>query len=140
AFLLAVRLNAVTVTILGMAGGFLTPILLSTGQDNPPGLFGYIALLDVGLLMVARRKEWSALPVLGAVGTVLMQIVWVSQFFLREEYFLRNKVLVPMAIFLGFELLFSAALVSTKRASRSERSLSVAALGIGGAAVLWGFY
>src|SRR5450759_4094749 len=36
AFLLAVRLNALVVAILGMLGGFLTPILLSTGQDNPP--------------------------------------------------------------------------------------------------------
>src|SRR4029453_2414912 len=35
AFLLAVRLDAIMVAILGMAGGFLTPILLSTRQDNP---------------------------------------------------------------------------------------------------------
>lgn len=140
AFLLAVRMNAIVVAILGMAGGFLTPILLSTGQDNPLGLFGYIALLDMGLLMVARRKEWSALPVLGAVGTVLMQVGWVTQFFLREEYFLGNKVLVPMAIFLGFEFLFCAALVLTKRTSKSEGAFSVAAIGMGGAAIAWGFY
>src|SRR5436190_3047239 len=140
AFLLAVRLNAIAVAILGMAGGFLTPILLSTGQDNPPGLFGYIALLDIGLLMVARRKEWIALPLLGAVGTVLMQIGWVTQFFLREQYFLGNRVFVPMAIFLGFELLFCAALASTKLASKSEGAFSIAVVGIGGAAILWGFY
>jgi uncharacterized membrane protein len=140
AFLLAVRLNAIVVAILGMAGGFLTPILLSTRQDNPFGLFGYIALLDIGLLMVARRKQWSALPILGAVGTMLMQIAWVTQFFLREEYFLANKVLVPMAIFLGFELLFCAALGTTKRGSKSEGAFAVAAIGMGGAAILWGFY
>src|SRR6184192_3759521 len=56
AFLLAVRMDALVVAILGIAGGFLTPVLLSTGQDNPLGLFGYIALLDAGLLAVARRK------------------------------------------------------------------------------------
>jgi uncharacterized membrane protein len=140
AFLLAVRLDAIVVAILGMAGGFLTPILLSTGQDNPFGLFGYIALLDIGLLMVARRKEWSALPILGAAGTVLVQIGWVTQFFLREEYFLANKVLVPMAIFLGFELLFCTALGTAKRGSKSEGAFSVAAIGMGGAAILWGFY
>src|SRR5207237_17993 len=81
AFLLAVRLDALVVAVLGIAGGFLTPILLSTGQDNPLGLFGYIALLDIGLLAVARRKEWSSLPILGAVGTVLIQIAWVGNFF-----------------------------------------------------------
>src|SRR6266576_3684853 len=140
AFLLAVRLNAIAVAVLGMAGGFLTPILLSTGQDNPFGLFGYIALLDIGLLMVARKKEWSALPILGAIGTVLMQIGWVTQFFVREKYFLGDRVLVPMAIFLGFELLFCAVLASTKRTSKSEGALSAAALGMAGAAIFWGFY
>jgi uncharacterized membrane protein len=40
AFLLAVRMRAIVVSILGIAGGFLTPILLSSGQDNPAALFG----------------------------------------------------------------------------------------------------
>src|SRR5262249_55379939 len=40
AFLVSVRLNAIVVAVLGIAGGFLTPILLSTNQDNPLGLFG----------------------------------------------------------------------------------------------------
>src|SRR5438874_7419170 len=96
AFLLAVQLDALVVAILGIGGGFLTPVLLSTGQDNPLGLFGYIALLDIGLLAVARRKEWSSLPILGAVGTVLMQIAWVGNFFLEGQYFAGNKTLIPM--------------------------------------------
>ena len=58
AFLLAVRLNALVVAILGMLGGFLTPVLLSTGQDNPLGLFGYIAILDAGL--ICRRVAIAA--------------------------------------------------------------------------------
>src|SRR5213083_130802 len=86
AFLLAVRLNAIVVAILGLAGGFLTPVLLSTGQDNPPGLFGYIALLDIGLLMVAQRQRWNVLPILGGIGTALMQIAWVAAFFVPEKY------------------------------------------------------
>src|SRR2546425_6141746 len=97
AFLLAVRMNAIVVAVLGIAGGFLTPVLLSTGQDNPLALFGFIALLDIGLLAVARRKEWSSLPILGAVGTVLMQIAWVGNFFLHGQYFAGNKTLIPMA-------------------------------------------
>jgi hypothetical protein len=140
AFLLAIRLNAVAVAILGLAGGFLTPILLSTGQDNPLGLFGYVALLDIGLLLVARQKNWSSLPILGAVGTTLMQIAWVGNFFLREKYFLDNKVLVPMSIFLGFELLFAAVLLVTKRGAKSQNAFSIAAIGIGAVTLLLGFY
>src|ERR1044072_1040089 len=60
AFLLAVRLNAMVVAVLGIAGGFLTPVLLSTGEDSPLGLFVYIALLDIGLLALAQRQRWNA--------------------------------------------------------------------------------
>jgi len=64
AFLLAVRLQAQVVALLGMLGGFLTPMLLSTGQDAPMGLFGYIALLNAGLLAVARHQRWFYLTAL----------------------------------------------------------------------------
>src|SRR5947209_4848258 len=140
AFLLAVRMDALVVAILGNAGGFLTPVLLSTGQDNPLGLFGYIALLDIGLLAVARRKEWSSLPILGAVGTVLMQIAWVGNFFLHGQYFAGNKTLVPMTVFLGFEILFLIAALSTSRPGKLDTAISSAALGVGAFALLWAFY
>jgi len=45
---------------------FLTPILLSTGQDNPLGLFGYIAILDAGLILVALHRRWNFLTALAA--------------------------------------------------------------------------
>src|SRR5205814_1103312 len=140
AFLLAVRLDALVVAILGIGGGFLTPVLLSTGQDNPLGLFGYIALLDIGLLAVARRKEWSSLPILGAVGTVLMQITWVGNFFLHGQYFAGNKTLIPMAVFLGFEVLFLAAAPASKRTGKLDNAISGAALAVGGFAMFWAFY
>ena len=140
AFLLAVRMDALVVAILGIAGGFLTPVLLSTGQDNPLGLFGYIALLDIGLLAVARRKEWSSLPILGAIGTVLMQVTWVGNFFLQGHYFAGNKTLIPMAVFLGFEILFLVAALTTGRAGKLDTAISGAALAVGAFAMLWAYY
>src|SRR5436853_206624 len=140
AFVLAVRMDALVVAILGIAGGFLTPLLLSTGEDNPLGLFGYIALLDIGLLAVARRKDWASLPILGAVGTILLQIAWVGNFFLRQHYFAGTKTLIPMAVFLGFEILFLAAAVPSKRAGKLDNAISGAALGVGAIAMCWAFY
>lgn len=140
AFLLAVRMNALVVAILGIAGGFFTPILLSTGEDNPLGLFGYIGLLDIGLLAVARRKNWASLPILGAVGTVLMQVAWVGNFFLREQYFVGDKTLIPMAVFLGFEILFLAAALTSRGTGKLDNATSAAALGVGAFAICWAFY
>ena len=140
AFLLAVRLNAMVVAVLGIAGGFLTPVLLSTGEDYPLGLFVYIALLDVGLLSVAQRQRWNALPILGALGTALMQLAWITTFFTAEKYFAGNKVLVVMAVFAGFQGLFLAAAVWAKRTGKTNRELLACALGLAGAAILSAFY
>ncbi len=140
AFVIAVRLDAMLVAILGMAGGFLTPLLLSTGQDNPFGLFGYIALLDVGLLTVARRKDWPALPVLGALGTVVMQVGWIATFFVREHYFAGTKTFIPMGILLGFEVLFAGALFLSGRTGKTARSLLGSSIAMGAIAVVWSFF
>src|SRR6266567_1459797 len=140
AFLLAVRLNAIAVAILGMAGGFLTPILLSTGQDRPLGLFIYIALLDIGLLAASQRQRWNALPILGGAGTALTQIGWIATFFVSEKYFDGNKVLVVMAVFAGFQALFLGAVAWAKRAEKMNRELTGSALGLAAVAMLSAFY
>ena len=140
AFLLAVRLNAIVVAILGLAGGFLTPVLLSTGQDRPLGLFVYIALLDIGLLAASQRQRWHALPILGAAGTALTQIGWIGTFFVPEKYFDGNKVIVVMAVFAGFQALFLAAVAWAKRTGKMNRQLSLSALGLAAVAIFSAFY
>lgn len=140
AFVLAIRLNALVVAVLGIAGGFLTPALLSTGQDYPLGLFVYIALLDIGLLALAQRQGWRALAILGAAGTALMQFAWTTTFFVPEKYFVGNKILVAMAVFAGFQALFLATTAWAKYASRINRELLVAAFAMGAAAMVAAFY
>ena len=44
--LLSWRHSSQVIASLGLIGGFLTPLLLSTGTDRPIGLFGYVLLLD----------------------------------------------------------------------------------------------
>src|SRR5262245_56288269 len=140
AFVLSVRLNAIVVAVLGIAGGFVTPILLSTNQDNPLGLFGYVALLDVALLALALRQRWNALPILGAIGTVLMQFAWVGAFFVSEKYFAGNRVLVFMAVFVGFQALFLAAAAWAKRAGKANATLFACAIGFAAVAMVSAFY
>ena len=140
AFVLAVRLNAIVVAVLGIAGGFLTPVLLSRGEDNSLGLFGYIALLDIGLLAVAQRQRWNALPILGAIGTALVQFAWVAAFFVPEKYFAGNKVLIFMAVFAGFQALFLAAAALAQRTGKANTELFACAIGLGAVAMFSAFY
>jgi hypothetical protein len=130
AFLIAVRLDAMVVAILGMLGGFLTPILLSTGQDNPLGLFGYIAILDAGLIVVALNRCWHFLTALAAAGTAFMQIGWAGKFFESEKYFEGDKILVALAVLLGFNVLYLAAAWAAKLRGSATKWLSGSTFGL----------
>lgn len=79
--LLAARYDALPIAVLALIGGFLTPILLSTGVDNEAGLFGYIALLDAGVLALAYSKQWRGLNYLGFGGTILMFGAWMNEWY-----------------------------------------------------------
>ncbi|MBM3847797.1 MAG: DUF2339 domain-containing protein, partial [Verrucomicrobia bacterium] len=106
AFLISARMNAQAVAVLGLLGGFLTPPLFSTGQDNPVGLFGYILFLDIGLLALASVRPWPVLVILAGLGTCFMELGW------TERFLAPGKVHVPLisqslflAAFLGgFEM------------------------------------
>ncbi|MCX6927430.1 MAG: DUF2339 domain-containing protein [Verrucomicrobia bacterium] len=137
AFFLAVRLNAMVVAILGMLGGFLTPILLSTGVDNPLGLFGYIAILDAGLILVAIHRRWLFLVTLAAAGTIFMQIGWADEFFSKERYFEGNKILIALAVLLGFNALYLAAGWWAKQREQLDWWLTGAKLGLAATALIF---
>ncbi|MDQ6654836.1 MAG: DUF2339 domain-containing protein, partial [Verrucomicrobiota bacterium] len=81
AFLLALRLDAQVIVVLGMLGGFLTPALLWSTSKEPLPLFTYAALLNAGVAAVALRKRWDVLILLAAVGTLTTEFVWLTDFF-----------------------------------------------------------
>ena len=134
AFVTAVALEAPAVALLGMLGGFLTPVLLSTGVDNPSGLFGYIALLDAGLLAVALRCRWHYLSPLAAVGTVAMEFGWVAAFFTAV------KIVTALNVFLGFDVLFLLAFALAQRRGAAARWLAVTAAGVAFVSLGFAFY
>lgn len=72
--------------ILGLIGGFLTPILLSTGQDNYVVLFTYMAILNVGILVISFRKHWAILQGLGFVVTYLIYTLWYVDRYRPEKF------------------------------------------------------
>lgn len=125
AFVLAVRLDGKFIAILGLLGGFATPPMLSTGVDNPLGLFGYVALLNAGLYAVALRKRWDFLVPLAAFCTAAMQIGWAGRF-LRFD----NDVFEAVVVCLAFNVLFLAGYCVARRMKREGpmHARSVAAL------------
>jgi uncharacterized membrane protein len=72
------RHSSLVVALLGLVGGFATPLLLSSGADRPLGLFGYVLLLDIALLALAHQKRWPHLGALSLAGTILYEALWIA--------------------------------------------------------------
>lgn len=102
AALLALRYENMYIAVLGMLGGFATPLALSTGQDRPYGLFAYILMLDLGFLLLAVRRGWHRLALLNLVATLLMEAGWAGKFLSPA------KMPIGVGVALVFALLFMA--------------------------------
>lgn len=69
---LAVRHDSMLVAVFGIVGGYVTPILLPTGEVNFVGLFSYMLLLGCGILGTAWYRQWHLLSYLGFVFNYLL--------------------------------------------------------------------
>jgi len=72
------RHASLVIALLGLTGGFATPFLLSSGVDNPIGLFAYVFLLDLALLQLARRRRWPLLGLLSLAATAVYLFAWIA--------------------------------------------------------------
>jgi uncharacterized membrane protein len=100
--LLALAYNARAVAVMALAGGFLVPILLSTGRDQYTVLFTYIGVLDLGMLGAVIARRWRWIASLAYVGTQCLFWAWYAEHYHSEK---RMAVLVfQAAIFLLFVL------------------------------------
>jgi uncharacterized membrane protein len=78
---LAVLQNAQSLAILGVSGGFLAPILASTGGGSHVMLFSYYSILNFGILAVAWFKAWRPLNVVGFAFTFGIGTLWGSRYY-----------------------------------------------------------
>ena len=69
ACLLALVYDTQWLAVLGLIGGFLTPLILSTGQSAQIVLMSYMVLLNGGILSIAAWKRWKILNTLGFLCT-----------------------------------------------------------------------
>ncbi|WP_027468402.1 DUF2339 domain-containing protein [Deefgea rivuli] len=73
---LAILQNARSLAVMGIIGGFLAPILTSTGGGNHVMLFSYYAILNSGIFGMAWFKAWRPLNLLGFVFTFSIATFW----------------------------------------------------------------
>lgn len=83
--LLALAQDAEVLAVFAIAGGFATPVLLSTGVNREVALFSYVLVLDFGILALVIFKPWRRLLWLGFAGTLILYLAWYLEFYNRSR-------------------------------------------------------
>jgi uncharacterized membrane protein len=86
AALLAVLQDAIALAALGFLGGYLAPVLISTGSHDHVALFSYYAVLNAAVFGVSWTRSWRVLNLIGFVFTFGVGTAWGLQFY-RPELF-----------------------------------------------------
>ena len=77
---MAVGHNALPIAILAVLGGFISPVLLGTGEYLPHPFFAYLIVLNMVAMGAAWFRKWRALEVLCFAGTVILYFLWYQRF------------------------------------------------------------
>jgi hypothetical protein len=66
---ISVRLNSMLTAIFGVIGGYVTPLLVNSGDVNLTAFYSYMLILTICILAIAKFKDWKILNALAFIFT-----------------------------------------------------------------------
>lgn len=130
---LSVYYDSKWLAVLGLVGGFLTPVLLTTGRDNQVALMTYMTILNLGLLGIAFHKKWDLLNTLGLIFTYLLYSAWYASHYADSKFW-------PAVLFLNvFFLIYSVAPFAYQFLRESREELKGIVLMVPNAFIAFGY-
>ncbi len=113
---MAVRFDSLLIAVLGIIGGYGTPIMLAGGPANFVGLFSYMLILGCGILGISIRKNWHLLNYLGFACTYAL-------FGASMRAYQPSEFWNVMPFLVGFFVLYSTTLFLFNVVQRSKSTL-----------------
>lgn len=65
--------------IFSLFGGFLAPLMISTGQSNYIFLFTYLSVLNVGTLIITYFRHWKSIGWISFIFTSIYLFFWTTE-------------------------------------------------------------
>ncbi|HLH07462.1 MAG TPA: DUF2339 domain-containing protein [Terriglobales bacterium] len=100
---LALSQDAEVLALFALIGGFLTPILLYTGQNQELDFFLYMGILDLATVVLAGLRGWQRLVLVSLIFTTILYFVWYMAFYSAAQ------LPTTLAFATAFFILFAAA-------------------------------
>ena len=105
---LAVAQDSRALAIAGVSGGFLAPLLASTGQGSHVMLFGFYLVLNLGVIAVAWYKAWRPLNFVAFAFTFVIGAFWGSAYYRPEHYATTQPFLIAFfLLYVAIAVLFA---------------------------------
>ncbi|MCY3620224.1 MAG: DUF2339 domain-containing protein [Gammaproteobacteria bacterium] len=105
---LALVQDSRVLVVLGVAGGFLAPLLAATETGSHVLLFSYYAVLNAAILSIAWFKAWRPLNLLGFTFTFVIASLWGYEGY-RPEHFATTEpfLILFVLMYVGIAVLFA---------------------------------
>lgn len=104
---LAIRYESMAIAILGIIGGFATPILLQEHLPEQQYLLAYVLVLDLGVLGLATLRNWQWFTLLALIGSLALFGMWAVEFDPQENLLLGQvAITLIFLVFVGATTLF----------------------------------
>ena len=108
AIILSVRYDAPAIATLGFVGGFLNPLVISSGDIEQIPTLTYIALLDLGILTLAYFKDWKFLNFFAFIATAFIFLFWAEDSY-ADRYITSTQIflIVFFVIFASISIFYN---------------------------------
>lgn len=105
---LAILQNALPLAQFGTMGGFLAPVLMSTGSGNHVLLFSYYALLNASVFAIAWFRAWRSLNLTGFLFTFGIGSLWGAKAYAPHHFATTEPFLMLFFLFyVGISTLYA---------------------------------
>jgi uncharacterized membrane protein len=107
----AINYNKQVIAHIGLVGAYAVPFLLSEGSGQVKILFTYMAIINIGILIIAFKKYWKLLYYSSFILTWIIFFLWFVQSYIATEHFYLSLVFLSIffaifyLIFLGYKLI-----------------------------------
>jgi len=127
--MLAVMQDAPWLALVAMAEGFAAPVLVSTGSGHHIAFFSYLAILDIGIFLMAWHKAWRPLNLIGATATFALAGAWAQGHYEDSIYASTQAfLLLFFLLFTAIGVLFARRALALAGEPEAGRALSQRAL------------
>lgn len=114
----ALQYKQQVIAIIGLVGAYAVPFLLSDGSGRVVVLFTYVAIINMGILLISFKQDWRSLFRFAFVLTWLIVFAWMV-----TDYYYEKHVWISLSFTLVYFLQFYLAFIISKFTSTQKMGI-----------------